>query len=525
MNRRTFLASAAAGLNHHLSAASTKPPNLLFIMADQFRFDALSAAGNKILQTPNLDRIASGGAQFENAMCACPVCVPSRTGMLTGKSMANTRVLNNTAAGDTGLDIGPSFDNILHDRSYQSRYFGKWHAPYTMARTYDNKVAAIGVKLPGVANEEREYLAFVNEHVPPEAVHKGELLSREHMRPYTASPADGHYAQAQAGVDPGNSDKSYSQGDIMGLLHIPKEYTRAAYTAGAGIQALEQMKEGPFSLTCSLDPPHPPFFNVDGYWEMYPWAKMPLPPNFSHDLKWAPYRLRAATMASYHDPERIRRFTSIYYGMVKEVDDQIGRLLRKLDDLGLAQNTLVIFTADHGEMLGSHGLVSKMVFHEESVHVPLLMRLPGRIAPGTVVREPVSGMDLFATILDYVGAPAPARDGDSLRPLIGGRGKAGPDYRVSEWAVRNQPNLMVRTLDWKLMIANTPDSRAVDALYDLKNDPYEMRNLLGDPADRAKHTGRADEMKDRLIAWLGRVRSTAIDDVKGRKYTATPESA
>ena len=162
-----------------------------------------------------------------------------------------------------------------------------------------------------------------------------------------------------------------------------------------------------------------------------------------------------------------------------------------------------------------------MVFYEEAVHVPLLMRMPAAMKAGTVVQDPVSGLDLFATILDYLGVPAPRRDGDSLRPLIEGRGKAGLDYRVSEWNARALPNFMVRTADWKLMIADSPQSRAMDALYDLRNDPYEMRNLLGDPADRSRYAAKAGEMKDRLIEWLQWVGNPALEGVKQRKFTVS----
>jgi arylsulfatase A-like enzyme len=114
-------------------------------------------------------------------------------------------------------------------------------------------------------------------------------------------------------------------------------------------------------------------------------------------------------MKHYHNADYVRQLTAAYYAMVAEVDHQVGRLLDRLDELKLARNTLVVFTADHGEMLGAHGLVSKMVFHEEAVHVPLLMRMPGAIKAGSVVRAPVSGMDLFATVLEYLGAKPPAR--------------------------------------------------------------------------------------------------------------------
>ena len=505
MNRREFLASAAAGL---LPDKQIRP-NLLFLMTDQQRFDAMSCAGNSALPTPNLDRLAREGARFVNEMCPFPVCVPSRTGMLTGKSAANTGVHGNEAAKDPVNDPGPSFDNILHGRGYKSQYYGKWHAPYKMARTYDNKVA-------DVAQEQIDFHAYLDAHVPPRQARKGELLDKFYNRVYRPYPVDTQYDDAQAGRGVLN-DKHANQQETIGVVDVPNEYTKTAHTAARTLRALEEMKDGPFTLTCSISPPHPPFLTVAKYTDLFPPARMPVPKNLSYDMRWSPYRLRAETMSHFHNAEYVRQMTGVYYAMVSEVDDWVGRILKRVDDLGLTKNTLVLFTADHGEMMGSHGLVSKMVFHEEAVHVPLVMRMPGIIKPGTVVHEPTSGLDLFATILDYLGVEAPARDGDSLRPLIEGRGKAGPDYRVAEWGTRNVPNYMVRTADWKLMMANAPESKGVNALYDLRNDPYEMRNLLGDPADRSHHAARASEMKDRLLAWLVRVHSPALEGVKARK--------
>jgi len=189
---------------------------------------------------------------------------------------------------------------------------------------------------------------------------------------------------------------------------------------------------------------------------------------------------------------------------VKEVDDNIGRLLARLDQLGLTDNTLVVFTADHGEMMGSHGMGSKMVFYKESVQVPLLMRFPGRIKPGTVVDSPVSTMDLFATTLDYLGVPAPQREGYNLRG-------ASPDFRVSEWAGNNIPNFMVQTRDWKLIMAKDPASKARDALFNLRDDPYEMKNVI------SSNRKQADDMKDRLLSYLDRAGSPLKNSVKERK--------
>jgi arylsulfatase A-like enzyme len=165
MTRRDFLAAAgAAGL-----LPETEPAQSALPMTDQMRFDAMSCAGNRLLPTPNLDRLARESIRFENDVCPFPVCVPSRTGMLTGLSTDNTKVEHNLATNDPVLNPGPTFDNILHDQGYKSQYYGKWHAPHKMAGTYDNRVN-------DVANEHRAFLAFLDEHAPKKQPHKGELL-------------------------------------------------------------------------------------------------------------------------------------------------------------------------------------------------------------------------------------------------------------------------------------------------------------------------------------------------------------
>ena len=510
MKRRNLL-RAAAGVPFALNAAVPKNPNLLFIMTDQQRFDALSCAGNQILKTPNIDRLARQGAMFQTAITPCPVCVPSRTSILTGKSMQGTGVTGNDAAADTKLDSGPSFDNLLAERGYHTEYYGKYHAPYRMALTYKNKVPYAGKRVEGAPSHRQQYLDYLDKHAPSRALRAGELMSKDFARPYVPAILDARYK---------NPEAASGQGEVFGWLQIPKEHSFTAYTVDEAIHSLNGMGKGPFSLTCSIGPPHPPFLNVSPYWGMYPAKDIPLPKNFRHDMAWSPYRERAAHMATYHVPENVQAGLSIYYGMVKEIDDNVGRLLARLDELGLTDNTLVVFTSDHGEMMGSHGMGSKMVFYEESVHVPLLMRFPGRIQPGTTIADPVSLMDLFATILDYTGTAAPRREGYSLRPVIE-RGKtAPPDYRVSEWHGENVPNFMVRTRDWKLIMAKNPASKATDALFHLREDPFEMTNLLGAPGDRARYRKQADEMKGRLLEWLARASSPFTGGVQERKLGA-----
>lgn len=206
--------------------------------------------------------------------------------------------------------------------------------------------------------------------------------------------------------------------------------------------------------------------------------------------------------------------TSIYYGMVAEVDEWVGKILQRLDEIGLADNTLVIFTSDHGEMLGDHGMHSKNIFYEGSVHVPLL--LPGVIPAGAVIQTPSSHLDLFPAILDYCGQTGHASEGDNLRPFIEGKESGKGRVVVSEWKSQTMPGFMIFDGRWKFMCGLTADAPSLDALYDLKNDPQELNNLIGRNPAREKHRTEAMRMKALLVEWLARVKSPHLEAVKAR---------
>jgi arylsulfatase A-like enzyme len=210
-----------------------------------------------------------------------------------------------------------------------------------------------------------------------------------------------------------------------------------------------------------------------------------------------------------------------YYGLIKEIDDWVGKILDKLESLHLANNTLVIFTSDHGEMLGAHGMREKNIFLEESVRVPLLMRFPGRIKPGTVVEEPVSHRDVYATINDYLGMGNHSSDGSPLRPLIENRTSMDEAFAISEWNWPNAmwSNLMVRTQDWKLMMPFDPNSKYPNALFNLKNDPGEMENLIGSNPDRGQYGEQAENLRHHLLGWCETIKSPHIDGIKARALT------
>ncbi len=220
--------------------------------------------------------------------------------------------------------------------------------------------------------------------------------------------------------------------------------------------------------------------------------------------------------------EKIKYMISNYYGLIREIDDWIGKILDTLKEIGEEENTLVIFTSDHGEMLGAHGMREKNIFYEESAHIPLLMRMPGKIKPGTVVSAPVQHIDYFATILDYLGAKKHASDGKSLKGLIEGTEKSADRVAVSEWNWRGpmEPNLMIVHDGWKFLCPNKADSSVMNVLYNMNDDPHEMNNLLGRNPEKHKHAAKAKEMKARLIAWLEEVESPHVKEVRNRDVLA-----
>jgi len=233
---------------------------------------------------------------------------------------------------------------------------------------------------------------------------------------------------------------------------------------------------------------------------------------------------------NYQNEAMIQGWMVCYYALCEEVDHYVGELLNKLDEHGIADNTLVVFTADHGEALGYHGRRSKSTFFEESAHVPLLIRFPGRIDPGITVTETVASLDIFATALDYLGGNAyEVSDGRSLRRYIE---KANYNENfddeaiVTEWDFRtptettNEPpvvylerslggetNLHCKKGSWKLFMTKLATSTRVDELYNLANDPYEMTNLVGNVGGSASDeiVGKAEHLKCLMMEWMERM--------------------
>ena len=228
----------------------------------------------------------------------------------------------------------------------------------------------------------------------------------------------------------------------------------------------------------------------------------------------------------YNDPVQMAEMTAVYYAMIEEVDDWVGRLVEAVEQKGsqTAENTIIVFTADHGELLGSHGMVGKGVLLEEATRVPLIMKYGSKIAGGRIIKEPVSHMDIFSTLLDYTGGKAYDKsDGSSLRRYID-RTYYNQDFDdrvvVAEMDRRvpisnltftrdlgSEPNLMIRRGQYKMLLPKKSDSAVTDMLYDLKADPFEMSNLLRNGGEGMSNAliGKTEHLKILLLEWMRRM--------------------
>lgn len=519
-------AIALTALLPTLAISQNNKPNVLFIMTDQQRWDAMQCAGNLEIKTPNMDRIAREGVQFLNAYSACPVSVPARTSILTGRTIFNTKVLGNNDIESDSIPQIPTFDQVLSANGYRTEYYGKWHAPYQFASNYNNAVKTTNkdkhTNVQSNVEAFREYLTEIDG--PARKPITDELIDNMSLRPYTPLTVDGRYGLPQDSENNNAKGKTKkkpgdSQANNIGIFNNKAEASLTAFEGHEALTALKAMTAGePFSLTCSFGPPHPPFIIPKQYADMYNMDELLTPLSITDSLTNAPYSHSSQVIdARFKNPEMVKQLKWMYYAMVTQVDDWVGKLLGELDRKGIANNTLVVFVSDHGEMLGDHGLVSKMKMYEGSAHVPMLMRFPKVIPAGKKVETPVSHHDIFATILDYTRMKIPQNDGRSLRKLIEGK-KDSVDYAVSVWgAINNGGPFMIRKGDWKMIVylqMGNKKPRNVNALYNLKTDPLEMNNLIGANLEKVKYKKTAIELKQTLKGWMIKTNTPYINELE-----------
>lgn len=404
MNRRHFVTTAAGA---GLLRAQERKPNLLFVLADQWRAQTLPSAGDRQLHAPNLARLAKEGVHFEHAYACYPVCTPSRASMITGRFPHACRMPKN----DLQLPREePSIAAQLKAAGYATGYIGKWHLD--------------GEERPGF--------------VPPGWRRRG--------FDYWAGFNRGHRYY----------DSVYFRDEPE---PVETKGFEPEYQTDLAIAFIRRNKQNPFYLFLSWGPPHTP--------------RNP-PPETRGMYDARQFALRENVPESY--AEAAQKGHAGYYGLCSALDRQMGRLLKALEEEGLARDTIVVFTADHGDMLGSQGLEYKNEPYEESARIPLLMRYPRLQGTGGNNSMLISNVDYMPTFLGLCGAEIP--DGvqglDHSELLLTGKGKRPESiFAEGKMAGEGEWRMVVRG-DEKMVIDRQGE---VTHLYNLSNDPFEMNNL------------------------------------------------
>jgi arylsulfatase A-like enzyme len=491
---------------------SQRPPNILLIMSDQHRADCFGFEGRKV-RTPHLDRLARQGTRFSACTTSNPVCQPTRASILTGQLCLTHGVHDN------GIDLDPAtgdkgFAGTLGKAGYDTAFFGKAH--FSTYHTFEATGSPECVKSSANFGPDwfGPYMGFAH----------AEMMLVGHNWFLPEKPPLGlhyeHWYHARGEGDEKNRLYQQGNGDTHGAAQtwhsqLPVAWHNSSWTADRTIEWLKkpERKDAPFCAWVSFPDPHHPFDCPEPWSRLHRPEDVDLPVHRTRDLERRPWWHRAAIENEPQGPaesvatrkqysrlppqtdEQLREIIANTYGQIALIDHQVGRMLSALDEAGLADNTIIIFTSDHGDWLGDHGLVLKgPMMYDGLMRVGMIMRGPG-IGANQVIHDPVSTVDLFSTITDYAGLDAAKHDSRSLRSLI--EGKASRDYAYNEWdlrAGRVGVALDLRTVRTQRYRLTFEAGSAVGELYDLQEDPHEMVNRFDD----ASHAAVRRELLDMI---------------------------
>lgn len=439
-------------------------PNILFIIADDHRFDAIRAFGDPVVQTPTLDGLAERGVSFRRTYImgglTGAVCIPSRACLHTGVNIFDHAVSQQIDDGRGLRTLNPRLallPETLRQAGYYTFASGKWHNDrQSFARCF-----AGGGKI---------FFGGMSDHyaVP---VHD--------FDPAGLYPEAGKY----------KGDKFSTELFSEAAIQFIRSYRRAQ----------------PFFLYLAYTAPHDPRTAPQAYADLYDPAQIPLPENFlaEHPFDNGELAVRDEALAPWpRRPEVIRQHIAAYYAMISHMDAHIGRVLEALEESGQAEKTIVVYTADHGLAVGQHGLLGKQNLYEHSIRVPLILSGPG-LPRHEQVEAIIYAYDLFPTLCELVGLPIPETvESQSLLPLIRGEKGAG---RNSVYAAYKDVQRMVSDGAWKLIRYYRSASRAAGSerrqLFHLAEDPWERYDLASDPGQRE----RLQHLAAELAAWQRRV--------------------
>ncbi len=479
------LLSFGGGLSVAEQRSDQERPNIVFILCDDHRWDALGMMDHPFLETPHLDQMARGGVHFKKACVTTSLCSPSRASILTGLYAHNHGVVDNSHPVDQSLRFFPEY---LQHADYETAFIGKWHMGDLddPQRGFDHWVAFRG---------------------------QG-----------TYYP-DGHGATR---IVPRSSFDGFN---INGRRVPQKGYITDEVTDYA-IDWLSRgrNKSQPFFLYVSHKAVHSDFVARDGERGKYkdkPWSPpvtfADTPENRAGKPRWMIDQRNSRHGAEFGynlDIFTVERWYKRYCEALTAVDDNVGRMMSYLRENGLLENTLVIYMGDNGFQFGEHGLIDKRTAYEASIRVPLLMHYPKKLKAGTVVNEAVANIDVGPTILQAAGVPVPeGLDGQGAWELALGRDVPWRDALLYEyyweWNYPQTPTVFA-VLGERYKFIRYHGVWDSDELYDMSRDPHEQRNLIRDPG----HSETANQMKAKLFQLLketGGMRIPLLPD-KGRQF-------
>lgn len=460
-------------------------PNVLFICTDQHRLEAVGCYADTVCQTPTIDRLAEEGVRFENAYTTSPMCSPARASLVTGQFPHAHGVTDNVAnlgcSVHTLQDRSDLLSRRIEQAGYTPAYNGKWHLCPESDVVFGNEI---------------------DPHVPSDVGFEGYDFPGHGDGGWHYPEYDSYLEANGYELDIDELEESYPSGRAGTIEET--EATVPYFLAERTISLLGELRERdePFFLWHNFWGPHEPYYPSEEYYELYEDVEIPPWPNAdwpgtnipgSHHCRLAP---EEATAPWEQWAEVIRH----YYAFTTMIDSQIGRMLEYLESSGLLDETIVVFTADHGETLGSHGGLSDKGFHhfEEIMHVPLVMRFPDGQWANTTRGELVSLVDLYPTFLDVADSTADLEDrhGRSLLDLFEGDGEDWRDAVCMEFHGLGGVAHTQRTIrqgDLKYGF----NAGFEDELYDLAADPNETQNLV----DHPNYQDDLERIRDRLAEW------------------------
>lgn len=452
-------------------AMAAERPNVLFIIADDLNCD-LGCYGDATAVTPNIDRLAASGVLFERAYCQVPLCGPSRTSMLTGRTPAATGITRNPGAG-----------RFAHEYSRSNDFRDNVPDTVTLPQLFKNNgyfAARVGklyhYGVPGqVGSWGQDDLASWDYVVNPAGRDKAEENKIFTLRP-------GYYGGTLSWLSTDGTDREHTDG--IGATAAISLMENRPY--GRSIRK-DLDRDAPFFLAVGFYRPHTPYVAPHEYFEKHPSDAVELPEHSEDDKAREPM---AAYLSRHKDADEMsddlrRQAIAAYHASISLVDTQVGRLLDALDELGIAEHTIVVFTSDHGYHLYDHGLWQKRSLFERSARIPLIIRKPNTKHAGEQTESLAGLIDLYPTLAEEAGVPAPDYvDGVSLAPVLADPNAAVQDAVFTEQEFTNkQFGYSVRTDRHRYAVWLDAKTRKIsgEILFDLRNDPTEISNIAAKP--------------------------------------------